>query len=44
MDGLFVNLNLGFEMDIDATYQVEQIKEIIFDTDEDDFYLLANKY
>ena len=43
-DGLYIDMNKDLEVDIDEEYQIANIKEIIFDTDDDVFYILANKY
>ena len=44
MDGVYVNTNLNQEVDLDDTYIISNIMEIIFDHDDDVFYILTNKY
>jgi hypothetical protein len=43
-DGIYINTKEKKEVDIDEEYKIANIKEIIFDTDDDVFYILTNKY
>ena len=43
-DGIYINSKTKQEVDIDEQYKIGNIKEIIFDTDDDVFYILSNKY
>ena len=43
-DCLYINLNEEKEVDVDETYQVSSIKEIIFDEEDHLFYFLSNKF
>ena len=43
-DGIYYNKKSQLEVDIDETYEISNIKEIIYDHEEGYFYLLANKY
>jgi hypothetical protein len=43
-DGIYINSKTKQEVDIDEQYNIGNIKEIIFDTDDDVFYILSNKY
>ena len=43
-DGIYIHKTKKEEVDIDEQYKIANIKEIIFDTDDDVFYILANKY
>lgn len=43
-DGIYINSKTKVEVDIDEQYKIANIKEIIFDTDDDVFYILSNKY
>jgi hypothetical protein len=43
-DGLYVDTSLSFEYDLDDKYEISVIKEIVYDEEDQLFYLLANKY
>jgi len=43
-DGIYIDTKKKIEVDIDEEYNIANIKAIIFDTDDDVFYLLTNKY
>ena len=43
-DGIYTDIDKDIELDMDETYSVQMIKEIIYDADEDMFYFLSNKY
>ena len=43
-DGIYYDKKKQLEVDIDETYEISNIKEIIYDHEEGYFYLLANKY
>lgn len=43
-DGIYINLETENEVDIDEQYCVDQLKEVIFDSEEGTFYILANKH
>lgn len=42
-DCIYINLRDKLEVDIDKTYSVSAIKEIIYDYEDHEFYILANK-
>ena len=43
-DGLYCNLRDKEQMDLDQLYDISSIKEIIYDHEENIFYILANRY
>lgn len=43
-DGIYLNINEDAEVDIDNEYQIANIKQIIYDNEDDVFYVLCNKY
>jgi hypothetical protein len=43
-DGIYFNMANGAWIDIDETFDIGCIKEIIHDAESKQFYLLANKY
>ena len=43
-DGLYVDTSKHFEYDLDDKYEISVIKEIVYDEEDQLFYLLANKY
>ena len=43
-DGIYINLNEETEVDIDAEYQIANIKQIIYDHEDGVFYVLSNKF
>jgi hypothetical protein len=43
-DGIYVNLKQNLEIDIDSEYGIESLKEIIYDADDQSFFVLANHY
>lgn len=43
-DGIYVDTSTGFEYDLDKEYEISVIKEIVYDEEDQLFYLLANKY
>ena len=43
-DGIYVDTTTGFEYDLDEKYEISVIKEIVYDEEDQLFYLLANKY
>ena len=44
MDSIYFNLNTRAWVDLDETYDISHIKEIVHDSESRSFYLLANKY
>ena len=44
MDGIYIDLDTGDEIDLDKKFNIGMIKKIIFDEEDRVFYLLANKY
>ena len=42
-DALWVNVSTQEEVDIDDIYNISAIQAIIFDSEENKFYILANK-
>ena len=42
-DGLYIDLKKGKEIDIDEAFNITDIKSIIYDDEEQEFYLLANR-
>lgn len=43
-DGLYVDTSTNYEYDLDREYEISVIKEIVYDEEDQLFYLLANKY
>ena len=43
-DGIYINLKQKVEIDIDAEYGIESLKKIIYDADDQSFFVLANHY
>mgnify|MGYP001399871036 CR=1 FL=1 len=43
-DAIYIDAVKDEEVDLDEKFEIGAIKEIIYDRDEDDFYILANKY
>ena len=43
MDGLYVDMDQRYEIDIDDRFDISGIKEIEYDPDSQMFYCLANK-
>jgi hypothetical protein len=43
-DGIYINKELNQEVDIDQEYNISNIMEIIYDDDDQMFYILTNKY
>lgn len=43
-DAMYFNGNTNVELDLDEFFKIGSIKEIKYDEEEDDFYILANKY
>lgn len=43
-DGIYVNTAKNLEYDIDQKFEIGLIKEIIYDEDDQCFYILSNKY
>lgn len=43
-DGIYLNLHDEVEVDIDNEYQIANIKQIIYDHEDNMFYILSNKY
>ena len=41
---MYVDLRIQKEQDLDQLYEISNIKEIIYDEEENEFYLLANKH
>ena len=43
-DGVYVDLIKKSEVDLDQKFEINCIKEIIHDEEDEVFYILANKY
>lgn len=43
-DGIYLNLEQKGEVDLDKTYKIGCMKEIIYDNEDQKFYILANKF
>ena len=43
-DGIYINIEQEIEVDIDEEYEVGVLKNVIYDDENDNFYILANKY
>ena len=43
-DGIYVNLKQNLEIDIDSEYGIESLREIIYDADDQSFFVLSNSY
>ena len=41
-DGIYTNLVQNYEVDVDEQYKIGAMKQIIFDNDDNSFYILAN--
>tara|TARA_B110000285_G_scaffold78424_1_gene90296 strand:+ start:1979 stop:2104 length:126 start_codon:yes stop_codon:yes gene_type:complete len=41
---MYLNAHTDTEIDLDEFFNIGAIKEIKYDREEDDFYILANKY
>jgi len=41
---MYLNAHTDIEIDLDEFFNIGAIKEIKYDREEDDFYILANKY
>jgi len=44
IDTIYVDIPNQNEIDLDSEYEFSCIKEIIFDTEDDEFYIVCNKY
>jgi hypothetical protein len=40
---MYIDMKKGIEVDIDEAFDITDIKSIIYDDEEQEFYLLANK-
>ena len=43
-DGMYINMQKNHQEDLDQLYQISSIREIIYDHEENVFYILSNKY
>ena len=43
-DGIYKDIKKGVEIDLDNRFNIGIIKEILYDEDDRQFYLVANKY
>ena len=43
-DGIYINLKTNHEVDIDRQFGIKGLREIIYDTDDLSFFVLANNY
>jgi hypothetical protein len=43
-DGIYQNLKNNFHADLDNEFKIGRIKQIIYDIENQVFYILANKY
>jgi hypothetical protein len=43
-DGIFVDIKKNIEYDIDEKFEIAMIKEIIYDEEDQCFYILTNKH
>tara|TARA_B110001450_G_scaffold143818_1_gene134555 strand:+ start:647 stop:916 length:270 start_codon:yes stop_codon:yes gene_type:complete len=42
-DGLYINMKSGHEIDLDEAFEITDIKNILYDEEDQMFYLLANR-
>lgn len=42
-DGIWFNENTDEEVDLDETFHVDNIKDIVFDEEDQEFYFMSNK-
>jgi hypothetical protein len=43
-DSIYISLNSEVEVDIDEEYEIKQIETIVYDSEDECFYILSNRY